>query len=75
MKWGIAGDLEYLCHSLYMAVNIPIIRMTHIMVIKVGNKANRQNKANKPNVPPRNVVRISIIDYSCVDIAGAGVRT
>jgi len=75
VKQGIAGDLEYSCHSLYIAVNIPIARMTHIMVIKVGNKANRQNKANRPNVPPRNVVRISIIDYSCVDIAGAGVRT
>ncbi len=75
MKQGIAGDLEYLCHVLYMAVNIPIIKMTPIMVIKVGNKANRQNKANRPSVPPRNVVIISIIDYSCVDIAGAGVRT
>jgi hypothetical protein len=58
-----------------MAVNIPIARMTHIIVIKVGNKANRQNKANRPSVPPRNVVTMSIIDYSCVDIAGAGVRT
>jgi hypothetical protein len=75
VKWGIAGDLEYSCHSLYIAVNIPIARMTHIMVIKVGNKANRQNKANRPSVPPRNVVTMSIIDYSCVDIAGAGVRT
>jgi hypothetical protein len=75
VKWGIAGDLEYSCHSLYIAVNIPIARMAHIMVIKVGNKANRQNKANRPSVPPRNVVTMSIIDYSCVDIAGAGVRT
>jgi hypothetical protein len=75
VKQGIAGDLEYFCHSLYMAVNIPIARMTHIMVIKVGNKANRQNKANRPSIPPRNVVTMSIINYSCVDIAGAGVRT